>query len=374
MAARRFLYIFAGLIVLAVAGAIAYKAFQPQLWRMAAIPAVTYGTDTRDAQPDYTKLASWIAHPKLPQNPALQTPTGYQPAPFPAVDVFYVSPTTYFTKTHWNAPLADAEANTLQSIVLRHQASPFNAVGTIWSPRYRQATFGAFLAPSPDAAQALNLAYADVLAAFDAFQNQRNPKRAFLLVGHSQGAVHMLRLLKDRVAGRPAQQSMVAAYIIGWPVSVEADLAPLGLPVCQTPGAIGCVISWQSFGAGADLEETTQQYAAIPTLSGMPRTGTHQLCVNPIGFWASTDAADKKRNLGALPFMPMDKPVAALMPQLVGAQCDPSGFLVLQPPPGDPFHEYTMPNENYHTYDINLFWANVRANAEIRVESFLTPR
>lgn len=374
MAARRFLYIFAGLIVLAVIGAVAYKAFEPQLWRMAFVPTGTFATDSRDAPLDYTTLASWSAHPKLPKNPAMQAPDGYQAAPFPAIDVFYVSPATYLDKKHWNAPLGDVEANTLQNVMLRHQATPFNAVGAVWSPRYRQAAFGAFMAGNISGMQAVNLAYADVLAAFDAFQAQRDAKRPFMLVGHSQGAVHLLRVLKDRVAGRPARQAMVAAYIIGWPVSVEADLAPLGLDVCQTPSATGCVISWQSFGSDADLKATARQFALVPTLSGKPRMGTHQVCINPVGYWASADAADKKRNLGALPFAALDKPMAALVPQLVGARCDSSGFLVLQPAPGDPFQERKMPGENYHVYDINLFWANTRANAEIRVENFLTPR
>jgi hypothetical protein len=259
--------------------------------------------------------------------------------------------------------------------MLRGQASAFNAVGTIWAPVYRQAAFGAFLSDKPDSAQAKALAYTDVLAAFDAFQTLRDVRRPFLLAGHSQGALHLRQLLKDRIAGRPAQSRLVAAYLIGWPVSLETDLAPLGLDICQTPSATGCIISWSSFGPEADLTKMRAGMDTIPTLSGKPRKGTRLVCVNPVSFWAANDLALRTQNLGALPFTLSAMPVQPLKPHVVGAQCDAAtGLLKIGPAPGDPFEERKMPGDNYHAYDISLFWANIRANAEIRVENFIMPR
>lgn len=374
MAARRFLYIFAGLITLAVLLAVAYKAFEGPIWRMALIPGTSFDADSRDPMPDYAQATSWAARPDLAGNPSMQAPDGYLAAPKPAVDIFYVAPTTYISRDHWNAPKSDTESRKLTGVMLRTQASAFNAVGAVWAPYYRQATFGAFMTDKPDGRQALDLAYHDVLAAFDAFQAQRDPKRAFILVGHSQGARHLMQLLKERIAGRPAKRQLVAAYVIGWPVSMEADLAPLGLDACQTPSATGCVISWQTFGPEADLTKTAQAFAAVPTLSGSPRAGTTQLCVNPINFWANGQIISKDLNLGALPFSASAAPMAALKPHLVGARCDAKGFLILSQNLEDPFEERKMPGDNYHVYDMNLFWANIRANAEIRVENFLIPR
>jgi hypothetical protein len=373
MAAQRFLYIIACLIALVVVGAVAYKAFEPKLWRLAFIPAKSFEADAHAASPDYNKPSSWLSHPDA-QNPrAIIAPDGYRAAPVPASDVFYVTPTTYLSKMHWNDPLNDKESLALQDVMLAHQANIFNAVGRIWAPRYRQATFGSFMKPSADSASAIKLAYGDVLAAFDQFQAQRDARRPFILAGHSQGSLHLLRLLKDRVAGRPAQKQMVATYLVGWPVSVEADLAPLGLEACQTPSATGCVISWQSFGPEADLSAAAQEYAAIPTLSGRPRSGTRQVCINPVTFWANTDTARKELNIGALPFVRSAQKLAALKTHLAGATCSSTGFLLLDPAPGDPFAERKMPNDNYHVYDYNLFWVNIRTNAEIRVENFLMP-
>jgi hypothetical protein len=373
MAARRFLYIIAGLIALVVVCAVAYKAFEPNLWRLAFIPGKSFDADTRAAAPDYTKPSAWLSHPDAPNPRALMTPEGYRFAPVPATDVFYVTPTTYLNKTHWNDPLTDAESRALQDVMLAHQANIFNAVGRIWSPRYRQATFGSFMKPSADSASAIKLAYSDVLAAFDAFQAVRDARRPFILAGHSQGSLHLLQLLKDRIAGRPAQKQMVATYLVGWPVSVEADLAPLGIEACQTPSATGCVISWQSFGPEADLSATARDYTIVPTLSGKSRSGTRQVCINPVTFWANTDTARKELNIGALPYVRDAQKLASLKPHLTGATCSAEGFLVLDPAPGDPFAERKMPNDNYHVYDYNLFWVNIRANAEIRVENFLMP-
>ena len=49
--------------------------------------------------------------------------------------------------------------------------------------------------------------------------------RPFILAGHSQGALHALRLLRERVAAKPAlRRRLVAAYLVGAPI-YSVDLA-----------------------------------------------------------------------------------------------------------------------------------------------------
>ena len=56
------------------------------------------------------------------------------------------------TATRWNAPLDDPRiAATAPRLFVRSQASAFNGSAQIWAPRYRQATFGAFLTSEADA-------------------------------------------------------------------------------------------------------------------------------------------------------------------------------------------------------------------------------
>ena len=55
---------------------------------------------------------------------------------------------------------------------------------------------------SEDAQKALDLAYGDVAAAFDQFVKEAGD-RPIILAGHSQGALHLERLLREKIAGKP---------------------------------------------------------------------------------------------------------------------------------------------------------------------------
>src|SRR3569832_1591182 len=96
---------------------------------------------------------------------------------------------------------------------------------------------------SEDAQKAHALAYRDVAAAFDQFA-QKAGKRPIILAAHSQGALHLERLLREKVAGKPIAKRIVAAYVVGWPISTTADLLALGLPACSAPDQAGCILSW----------------------------------------------------------------------------------------------------------------------------------
>ena len=162
--------------------------------------------------------------------------------------VFYIHPTTYLDRDRWNAPLdAGGETQFRTRLFVQSQASAFTAAGQVWAPRYRQAAFGAFLLESEDAQKALDLAYRDVSAAFDEFVRESGD-RPIILAGHSQGALQLERLLKEKVAGKPIARRIVAAYVVGWPISATADLPALGLPPCSKDVQTGCILSWLTFG------------------------------------------------------------------------------------------------------------------------------
>jgi hypothetical protein len=96
------------------------------------------------------------------------------------------------------------------------------------------------------------------------------------------------------------------------------------------------------------------------------------LCTNPLTGIPDT-AAGPDANIGTL------KPSAGfkagtLIAGKVGAQCDADrGFLLI----GDAdaaknyvVAGYVLPGNNYHVYDITLFWANVRADALRRLATY----
>jgi hypothetical protein len=282
--------------------------------------------------------------------------------------VFFIHPTSYLERSQWNAPVDDAESQQRARLFVRHQASPFNGIAAVWAPKYRQAAFGAFLTTKGDAQKALDFAYGDIDRAFTAFLEQAPKDQPIILAAHSQGSYHLERLLRERVAGTSIAQRVAAAYVIGWPISTTADLGDLGLPACEEAGQPGCILSWQTFGEPADPEMVTRVYDASTAPNGKPRAGSPMLCVNPL-TGAMGGEADADANLGTL-IPNADLSNGTLEPRLVPARCDVSGFLLIgenQPklPP------YVLPGNNYHVFDYALFWANIRADAEARLRSFL---
>lgn len=362
--ARKFLYVFAGLIVLAIAAAFAYRLWGVEMMRMAMVPGETFSQKPGLTAADYRDRRMWLARPDIANNPALWAPPTHAPrAAKGGAAVFFIHPTSYLNRSHWNAPLDDEEANARAALFLRGQASAFNAAGEIWAPRYRQATFGAFLTEQSYAERALRMAYGDVLAAFDAFLAEIGPDRPIILAGHSQGALHLTHLLKDRVAGTALAKRIVAAYVVGWPVSITTDLPALGLPACARADQRGCILSWQSFAEPADPALILDSYDRSTGFDGKPRRGTNFLCTNPLtGGAAATAPAGV--NLGTL-FPNDDMSGATIRAGAVGARCAGRGLLLIGDPPE--VGPYTLPGNNYHVYDYSLFWANVRADAARRL-------
>jgi len=211
-----------------------------------------------------------------------------------------------------------------------------------------------------------------VKAAFSVFLAQ-NPGGPIILAGHSQGSLHLMRLMKENVAGKPVAQRIVAAYLAGWPVSLKADLPALGLAACDEAAQSNCILSWQSFAEPADTSLVTQAYARDPGLTGESRAGTPILCVNPL-TGTPDSAAPMEANQGTLLLTePGSEDDTRLVKGAIGARCGTgkeAGFLLIGPPPQ--LGPYVLPGNNYHVYDYALFWANIRSDAEKRLTTFLT--
>ncbi|MGF7149541.1 hypothetical protein FHS96_003192 [Sphingomonas zeicaulis] len=369
MAARRFLYVFAGLIVLAIAGLFAYRLFAPQLFRMAFVPSAPFVEQMPTQAEAYADAGMWHARPGMgAADPAQWLPEGVAPRTADRVSIFFIHPTSYLTRAQWNAPLDDAESQNRAKLFIRSQASAFNHLGPVWAPKYRQAAFGAFLTDRPEAQRALDAAYRDVVAAFDRFLAEAPAKQPILLAAHSQGSLHLTRLLRERVAGTPLARRVVAAYVVGWPVSMAADLPAMGLPACMRADQWGCVLSWQSFAEPADPAMVVGAYDASAGFDGRSRKGTTMLCTNPL-TGVPGSSAPATANLGAL-IPNKDLSDATLEKATIPARCDPRGFLLIGPPPASMDSPYVLPGNNFHVFDYTLFWSNIRADAARRTAAY----
>ena len=366
MCARRFLMAVLVLTLLVVAGAFAIYQWGGNVLLRQAVPKGHFEAAKAGGGPDYGEDSSWVAKPGAEADPSHWLPDGIAAGSHGNAAVFYIHPTTYLERDRWNAPLhADAQTEFRTRLMAQSQASAFNGAGEIWAPRYRQAAFGAFLLKSEDAEKALDFAYHDVAAAFARFVAEAGD-RPIILAGHSQGALHLTRLLREQVAGKPIARRVVAAYVVGWPVSITADLPALGLPACTSAGQAGCLLDWQTFGepANPDLLLNAWEKGKGPT--GVARRREDMLCVNPISG-TTGGAASAAANPGTL-IPSADLRSATLAVGRLGAHCD-KGLLIVD---GDvpAIGGFVMPGNNYHAYDYALFWGAIRRDAERRLAAW----
>ncbi len=397
--ARKFLYIIAGLILITLASLFGLRIWADELTEMAMVPTAAFEEQEALAVNAYRDPAMWFSRPgKLP-DPARWQPEAAAsadeaardeaapPAPsdppsppqdgeaadeagaeaVPPFAVFFVHPTSFLNRSSWNAPLADERSQERARLFLRGLASPFNQASEIWAPRYRQATFGAFLTDAPEAARAIDAAYLDIDQAFTFFLESLDQEMPIVIVGHSQGALHVIRLLRDRVAGTPLEERVAMVYAVGWPISITHDLPALGLPACATPSQGGCIASWSSFAEPADPGRVLDTYRNSIGFDGELRGESPILCLNPLtGTLNGSAPADA--NLGTL--VPNDAlSDGVLVAGAVPARCDERGLLLIGDPPE--LGPYVLPGNNYHVYDIPLFWRNVQEDVARRLRGWL---
>lgn len=298
---------------------------------------------------DYADERNWAA---LPQE---KDPSDSVPAPLAdsyrkddRVDVFFIHPTSYTDRANpaWNASVEDSALNhkTDYSSIL-YQASVFNQY-EVYAPRYRQANIRAyFTTDTITASAALELAYGDVKKAFEYYLAHRSGERPIIIASHSQGTTHAKKLLAEFFDGKPLQQQLVAAYIIGLPVT-ENNFTQI--PVCRDSSQTGCFVTWRTFRKGYEPD-----YAPPYRVSAV---------VNPLSWTTDDSVAPVKRNLGSV-LLDFNK----ISYNVCNAQRHDDLLWVSRP------HfkgSFLFRTKNYHVGDYNLFYLNIRENAATRVNAW----
>jgi hypothetical protein len=369
--ARKFLYFIAACIVFVLAIGITWQIFGDRIARVALVPGAPFKTQPPMAMNAWADPKMWFARPGVANDPSRWAPAGYRdPAAKGDAAIFFVHPTSFIDRGQWNAALDDATANDRALIFIRGQASALASAGDVWAPRYRQATFGAFLTDQAEGQRALDAAYGDVVSAWQAFLAQIPSDKPIIIAGHSQGALHAIRLLREHVAKQPVSRRIVAAYLVGWPVPM-VDVAALGLPACTGPDQARCILSWQSFAEPAETLQIEEALAARSAAAGLPaRQRAPFLCSNPL-TGGTGGTAPATANLGTV-IPSADLRTGTIEVGRVPSRCDDRGFLLIGAPPKG-FGIYVLPGNNFHVFDYPLFWANVRVDARTRLAAFKRP-
>ncbi len=208
---------------------------------------------------------TWLCKPGLPDNPCepgfdttLISPTGSilgttRPKPDPnrkKTDCFYVYPTVSDDKSVNSDLSIDPEE---RSIAL-YQAARYGLDCRVFAPMYRQVTLQALLAGGSIPPEAAQIAYSDVLAAWQTYLRKYNHGRGVVLIGHSQGTA-VLRELIHRVVDpkKKVRKLLVSSILLGGNVTVASGRNVGGdfknIPGCTKPTQFGCAIAFSTFDA-----------------------------------------------------------------------------------------------------------------------------
>jgi hypothetical protein len=333
-------------------------------------PVLPFDAASAPPLPDYNNLSSWLLHPDQTQpRPGFTEIQASNPEEQKKADLFFVYPTSHFSPFSWNEKLKAERAAKKGEWAVLAQASIFAPFTRVYAPFYRQATLASFW-DNENGRKARDLAYTDVLRAFDAYTQHYNHERPIILAGHSQGAEHLSRLLHDRFSGKELKNRLVAAYIVGRPFPLSALHKTLpDIPVCADSKQTGCLVGWSSGSKGtspARLKRHTDWHDGTMFHEVRPEEPT--LCVNPLTWRNDNLPADVSLHLGAR--FPDQKrhQVVTLFDEKLDAVCQ-DGILFLTPPPRSLPYVW---DGNYHLHDFSLYYENVRANALERIQSFLS--
>lgn len=304
------------------------------------------------AAPNYQDTLAWAALPEMKDSadhiPAMGL-IDIQPTAW--VDVFYIHPTSYFSRRHWNAPvdLKKMVKHTDEG-TMTHQASVFNGSCKIYAPRYRQATYQAFFSlDNPDSRKAFELAYADVKAAFEYYMTNYNQGRPIVIAGHSQGTILAKWLIQEYFDARPLQEKLVAAYLVGMPV-YDYDFKQI--EPCSSIDDLQCYMSWRSY-----------QEGHLPKPEYAIEDPEHVVVVNPLTWTTDTTFAPAALNIGGL-----GRDAATIIPQVCGTRIH--GDILWTTKPDVPGKAFLL-MRNYHRADYNLYWMNIRNNVGVKVDLYL---
>jgi Protein of unknown function (DUF3089) len=177
------------------------------------------------------------------------TPRKFVKSTAPKADCFYVYPTLSFDQSG----NSDMVANDEERKIIETQFARFGEQCRTFAPIYRSITVPALMAalsgkPIP-ADRELN--YTDVRDAWRHYLANDNQGRPFVLIGHSQGAGLLKRLVAEEIDGKPVQQQMLSAMLAGTNVLVAKGKVVGGdfktTPLCRRSDQIGCVMAWVTF-------------------------------------------------------------------------------------------------------------------------------
>ncbi|MBC7983929.1 MAG: DUF3089 domain-containing protein [Candidatus Obscuribacterales bacterium] len=259
----------------------------------------------QDVAPNYSKLDAWVCHPENKKDACdrdlditVIAPDGkFSKQPWKEtknqpIDCFYVYPTTSLDP----GMVSDLTPGKDEELITAYvQAARFRSQCRVYAPLYRQNTVTSLRAAAAGKPMSgdRSVIYADVLNSWNHYLQHDNKGRGVVLIGHSQGAGLLTRLIAGEIDRKPIQKQLVSAFLIGSAVAVPKDKAVGGsfknIPLCTAEHQIGCVVTFASYRATMPPVASSN----FGRLRGAPE-GNVTACTNPAaltGGKAKLDAA-----------------------------------------------------------------------------------
>jgi len=229
--------------------------------------AAMASTTGQAAPVNYADDASWLCRPGRQDGCAVDLATtvvrtdgtlsheSWNADPAASIDCFYVYPTVS-TDRELNS---DMQPDAAELRVVHQQFARFGSVCRAYAPMYRQITLAGLQERRGSLEE--GLAYDDVLAAFRSYLAADSDGRGFVLVGHSQGSRILTRLLAEEIDGKPLEDRLVSAMLLGSTFTV-AEGSDVGgslrsVPLCRSSSQTGCVVTFASFRSTVPPAENT---------------------------------------------------------------------------------------------------------------------
>jgi DUF3089 family protein len=374
---------------------------------LATCAAAQTATQTQPRN-DYSDGKTWLCRPGRQDACAVDLSTTVVAAdgkltiekwssnPKAAIDCFYVYPTVSNDST----PNSDMTAGPEELAVIKAQFARFGSECRTFAPLYRQVTLTALRAGIAGKPMAIDraLGYNDVVDAWNYYLEHDNQGRGVVLIGHSQGSGVLTQLIRNEIDGKPVQERLISALLLGTslPVPKGKDVggAFKQVPVCRSTSQTGCVIAYASF----------RSNVPPPANSRFGRVGGEGMaaaCANPAALGGGSGAlhsylASAGRGNGSsaeprpwvTPPQPISTPFVSV-PGLLTAECvsnEKGSYLeiTVHGNPADPRTDdivgdvvvggQVQPDWGLHLIDVNLAMGNLIDVVRQQAKAYLSTK
>ncbi|MGK2932644.1 MAG: DUF3089 domain-containing protein [Solirubrobacterales bacterium] len=265
-------------------------------WRLVALAALMtgFGAVVFAGPASAADTTTWICKPgqsddlcagsidgvNLPPPGASGTPLGYTRPTDPAVDCFYLYP----TQSEQETPNSNLDKDPAIRRVVVQQARMFSSRCNVYAPMYRQVTYnGQQGSNSPD----VEVAYASAKEAFQSFLDNYSKGRPFVILGHSQGSTHAIRLIDEMIdTDTELRKRFIGAITPGgnpWvPIGKNVGGIYANVPACSEVGEYGCITAFSTYNDVPGPTAPYGRFGYFPYKEARPDPARFEvICTNP---------------------------------------------------------------------------------------------